>query len=105
MFDLHAHVLPGIDDGPADYAGAVAFAAQAVAEGTRVMAATPHVRPDHPRVVPEELAPRVARLEWALARADVDLDLTVGGEVDLAWGLDADDDKLRAVSYGQQGTD
>jgi protein-tyrosine phosphatase len=103
MLDLHAHVLPGIDDGPADDAEAVAFAAEAAADGTRVMAATPHVRPDHPRVRPEELATRVARLEWALARADVDLELVVGGEVDLTWALEADDNALRAVSYGQEG--
>jgi protein-tyrosine phosphatase len=105
MFDLHAHVLPGIDDGPADEAAAVEFVRAVAAEGTTVMVATPHLRHDHPRVKPEELASRVARLEWALARASVDFDLTVGGEVDLVWALEAGDDSLRLVSYGQQGTD
>ena len=105
MLDLHAHVLPGIDDGPEDEASAVAFAERVAADGTRVLAATPHLRADHPDVRPHELATRVAQLEWALFRHKVNLELVVGGEVDLLWGLEADDASLRAVSYGQQGTD
>jgi protein-tyrosine phosphatase len=105
MIDVHTHVLHGIDDGPAEEAESVHFAASAAAEGTHVMVATPHIRADHPRVRPRELAPRVARLEWSLAKAGIDLDVAVGGEVDLLWALDADDASLRAVSYGQHGTD
>jgi protein-tyrosine phosphatase len=105
MIDLHTHVLPGIDDGPADEAAAVEFVASVAAQGTRALVATPHVRSDHPAVRPAELAVRVARLEWALTRAQIDVDIVAGGEVDLLWALDADDDALRQVSYGQQGTD
>ena len=32
--DLHIHVLPGVDDGPADLGEALALAADAVADGT-----------------------------------------------------------------------
>ena len=45
--DLHLHVLPGVDDGPADLGEALALAADAVADGTTVAVATPHIRPGY----------------------------------------------------------
>ena len=42
MYDLHAHILPGIDDGPAAIEDSVEIARIAAADGTRTMLATPH---------------------------------------------------------------
>ncbi len=105
MIDLHAHVLPGIDDGPATMTEAVAVAAAAAAEGVSVLATTPHVRPDHPAVRPAELAARTAEAAAACTAAGVELTLVSGGEVDLAWAQDAADDDLAAASYGGRGHD
>jgi protein-tyrosine phosphatase len=105
VIDLHAHVLPGIDDGPATMPEAVAVAAAAWQDGVTVLAATPHVRPDHPAVRPSELAARTAELNAACAAAGVTPTLVSGGEVDLAWAQDAADDDLVAVSYGGRGHD
>lgn len=41
-YDLHSHILPGVDDGPAHIADAIAIARIAAANGTRMMLATPH---------------------------------------------------------------
>ena len=105
MIDLHTHVLPGIDDGPVDLEGSLALLASAVEEGTVALAATPHVRPDHPDVRPAELAGRVSALAAAAGEAGLAIDLVAGGEVDLVWAQQATDDELRAVSFGQQGRD
>ncbi len=43
MIDLHAHILPALDDGPPDLEEAVAMARIAVAEGTGSLVASPHV--------------------------------------------------------------
>ena len=43
VIDLHCHVLPGIDDGPATIEGSLALARVAAAAGTHVLVATPHV--------------------------------------------------------------
>src|SRR5437762_1166188 len=43
--DIHFHILPGVDDGPSSMDESVALAAAAVADGTRTVVATPHVRP------------------------------------------------------------
>ena len=105
MIDLHTHVLPGIDDGPRDTEGAVALATRAAADGVRVLAATPHVRADHPGVRPEELSERVEHLRGALSAAGVRIEIVGGGEVDIYWAQSATADDLRRVSYGQRGTD
>ncbi len=42
MIDLHNHILPGVDDGARDLAEALEMGEMAVAQGTTVMAATPH---------------------------------------------------------------
>jgi protein-tyrosine phosphatase len=105
LIDLHAHLLPGIDDGPGDAEGALAMAAEAAASGVGVLAATPHLRHDFPAVRPEELASRVSALRAQLGAAGVALELVSGGEVDVAWAQHASDETLRAVSYGARGTD
>lgn len=105
MIDLHAHVLAGVDDGPATADESVELARRAVADGVATLAATPHLRGDHPGVVPEELAGRRAELQQRLAEEGVALQLATGGEVDLSWALDATDDALQLVSYDQRGSD
>lgn len=42
MFDLHNHLLPGTDDGPADMEESIEMARMAYEDGTRVIVATPH---------------------------------------------------------------
>ena len=99
MIDLHAHVLPGIDDGPPDLAAALALAAAAVQDGTRLMAATPHIGFAH-GVAPAGLAPRVTELRDALASHDIPLELVQGGELALDRALDLSDADLCAIALG-----
>ena len=99
MLDLHAHILPGIDDGPADPAESVEMARAAVAAGITTLAATSHI--DHnfmvdPRTIPE----RVEQVRELLAEHEVPLDVVTGGEVALGRLLELDDDELRAVRLG-----
>jgi protein-tyrosine phosphatase len=105
VVDVHAHLLPGIDDGPRDMDAAVALAAEAAVDGVTTIAATPHLRPDHPRVRPSELAERVSSVRRALDQAGVFVDVVAGAEVDLYHATAAGDDELRLASYGQRGTD
>ena len=105
MIDLHVHVLPGIDDGARDEDAAIALVAEAAAAGVTTIAATPHLRADHPAVRPFELAGRTARLQAALDGAGVAVELVSGGEVDLRWAQQAGEDELKAVSYGGHGRD
>lgn len=105
MIDLHCHVLPGVDDGPADAREALALARAALDGGVRVLAATPHCRADHPDVRPAELAERCRALNSLLVDDGVAVDVVPGGECDLDWAEAAGDDELALVSLAQRGTD
>jgi protein-tyrosine phosphatase len=99
MIDLHSHVLPSLDDGPADISGALALARVAVAAGTRVIAATPHIGLRYP-VVPDELPERIASLRARLADEGIQLEIVGGGELAPTAVADLGDDELRAITLG-----
>ncbi|HEV8459112.1 MAG TPA: CpsB/CapC family capsule biosynthesis tyrosine phosphatase [Gaiellaceae bacterium] len=95
MIDLHSHVLPGLDDGAADLDESLAICEEAAADGITVMAATPHVRYDHPTTA--------STMESALAEvrrvAEGIIEVFPGGELDLA-ELDRPLDELRRFGLG-----
>ena len=90
MIDLHSHVLPGLDDGAADLEEALAICRAAAADGIELLAATPHVRHDHP-TTPEQMEAALAAVQ---AAAGGTVGLLPGGELDLA-ELDRPVDELR----------
>lgn len=85
MIDLHCHLLPGIDDGPATLDEALALARLAVANGITEAWVTPHIhvgRWDNER---EGIARAVAAHRLELERADIALALGFAAEVRLAY--------------------
>lgn len=56
MLDLHCHILPGVDDGPADMEGSVAIARVLVGAGFTGVAASPHFGAGPGGDVPTEVA-------------------------------------------------
>jgi protein-tyrosine phosphatase len=104
MIDLHTHVLPGIDDGPDTIDQSLALLRAAAEQGTTLIAATPHLRSDHPLVEPGELAAACADVN-ARVPAALDISVVPAGEVDLTWAQHAGDEDMRLVSFGQRGSD
>ena len=82
MIDLHSHILPGLDDGARDLDDALEIARAAAGDGTRVIAATPHVREDYP-TTPGQMERALAEVRAAVARSDIDIEVVSGGEVAL----------------------
>jgi protein-tyrosine phosphatase len=105
VIDLHFHILPGIDDGPPTLGASLDSARAAQADGVQIVAATPHLREDHPRVRPEELAERCARLNDALVGAEIAVEVVPSAELDVLWVQQAGPEELRLASFGQRGTD
>jgi protein-tyrosine phosphatase len=79
--DLHFHLLPGVDDGPADMQASLELARAAVADGTGTVVVTPHVRADSGIADAVEIHARVLQLRSALATAGIPLELRCGGEL------------------------
>jgi protein-tyrosine phosphatase len=82
MIDLHTHVLPGVDDGPATISESLDMLVGSVKSGVRALAATPHVRDDYPTTaaVMEEL---VATLRMEAQANEIALEIMTGGEIAL----------------------
>jgi protein-tyrosine phosphatase len=102
VIDLHAHILPGFDDGVPTLQDARALARFAAAEGVTAIAATPHVRDDWP-TRPERMERGVAALRADFAEQGIPVAVVHGGELDLArlWTLDEDD--VARFTYAQKG--
>jgi protein-tyrosine phosphatase len=94
VVDLHFHLLPGVDDGPADPATALALARAAVAGGTTVVVATPHVSARWVDNDALQIADAVLLLRRALREQGIDLDVRRGAEVALTRALDVGDGEL-----------
>jgi protein-tyrosine phosphatase len=103
--DLHAHALPGIDDGPSDTEGAITMLRAAATTGIGRLAVTPHLRADFPDVHVDELHRRCRTLRDAVAREGIEIEVVCGAEVSLVWALEASDEELALATYGQRGTD
>jgi protein-tyrosine phosphatase len=105
LVDIHAHVIPGVDDGPRSMEETLELARTAAAAGTATIAATPHLRSDFPNVHVEEIAVRTAQAGQAIADAGIPLHVVSGAETSLIWALEADDEAFRQATYGGLGKD
>jgi len=76
--DLHTHILPGLDDGPADLDSAVALARDLAARGFRTVVATPHCFEGNPP--PATIETQRQLLVKELARLGVPLEVLPGAE-------------------------
>src|SRR5581483_7519398 len=102
VLDLHSHILPAIDDGVATVEEARELARAAVAEGVTAMAATPHVRWDHPTRV-EAMEAGVAALNEDFSEHGILLEVLHGGELDLEYLRQFDDETLRRFTLARNG--
>jgi protein-tyrosine phosphatase len=93
MIDLHCHLLPGIDDGPAHEAGAIEMAEAHVAAGVETVVCTPHVDWSYDNDS-AAIAAAVTRLQLAISAAGAQLRILSGAEVALARALELDDEEL-----------
>lgn len=82
MIDLHAHILPSLDHGPADLREALAMARLAASDGIRAMAATPHVNHEF-RASAGEIRAAVAELARRVGEESVPLSLLPGADYHL----------------------
>lgn len=100
MIDLHAHVLPGLDDGPEDLDAAKALVRAAVAAGTQRIVATSHVSNRYPTSA-AEIDAGVAILNRALSDDGVDVELIAGAEVALERAQRLEDTELAKLRLGE----
>jgi protein-tyrosine phosphatase len=80
MLDLHCHILPGVDDGPKTLEESLAVAEFCARDGITHIVATPHCH-RHIRLLRNDILPHIARLNDALAEAEIPLTVLPGSEI------------------------
>jgi len=81
MVDIHAHLLPGLDDGPVDWEESLQMCRAYVAQGIHTVVATPHMGDGLFQVAPEDAREAVRRLRQACARQSIPLCVLPGADV------------------------
>jgi protein-tyrosine phosphatase len=102
VIDLHAHILPGVDDGPPTLDGSAAMAKSAVATGTTVMAATSHVNRGF-GLTPAQLDAGRAKVVERLRADGIPLEVVQGGEISPPRVPDMTEDDLHRLTLGGGG--
>ncbi len=100
MIDLHSHLLPAIDDGPATVEGSLAILRAAAEAGTTMLTATPHVsaryRNDAASIAAAADLLAAARAE----RKDAAVEVRLGAEVAYTLISELDSDELPRLCLG-----
>ena len=81
MFDLHSHILPNIDDGAKNMDMSLAMLQMAAENGTKGIAATPHVIEGKWLPAWDRILTECEMLKKAAQNAGLDLQIYPGGEV------------------------
>lgn len=99
MIDLHCHLLPGLDDGPATLEEAVSLALDSHGKGVTTAVATPHQNHSfHPTA--DEIRTAADALGAALADRGCNLELLTGAEIAIDRLGKLDPGELRQLTLG-----
>lgn len=101
MVDLHAHLLPSVDDGPADLADAIALCDALASQGVKVASATPHL-PNPSGLGLEALGERHEVLTEGLREAGIALRVVLSAELTMSAALELDSPTMAAFAFGQR---
>ena len=84
MFDVHCHIIPGIDDGARDMEEALALLRIAEQEGISHMVITPHINPGHFDNTSSIIQQGLFELQAASKQAGLQIQLAAAAEVRLS---------------------
>jgi protein-tyrosine phosphatase len=87
MIDIHSHILPGLDDGAANWDDTLNMAKAAVAEGITTIIATPHHANGYFNNIAVEVAKHTLHINAQLIAAGVPVAIMPGQEIRVHDGL------------------
>jgi len=89
MIDLHAHILPGLDDGAKDLDEAVRMCLVAARDGITTIVATPHVPNGTYNTTPDVIFDGVRTLNAEIERGKIPLEVLPGADIHVHEHLDS----------------
>lgn len=81
MYDLHSHILPGIDDGAASVEESLALIKLAADQGVTHIVATPHIHAGVFDNTPATIQSSLQKLQLAMHEAEVSIQLAAAAEL------------------------
>jgi protein-tyrosine phosphatase len=86
MIDIHNHILPGIDDGPAEWEESIAMCEMAANDGIRTIVATPHINNGSFANNREKITKKVDELRERV-NGKLDLNILIGADMHVSCDL------------------
>lgn len=81
MIDMHAHILPGVDDGPATLEESMGLLKQAVKEGITDIIATPHAYSPHYDVEKNIVIEKIELVKKEIKKLSIPISIHQGQEI------------------------
>ena len=81
MIDIHAHILPGVDDGPRNLAESMELIEQAAKEGITDIIATPHADNPHYDVSRNVVLEKIELLNTEMEKNNLSMNIHPGQEI------------------------
>ena len=81
MLDMHAHILPGLDDGPDTIEESIELIEMAIAEGITDIIATPHAYSPRYNVSKEQVLEKIILLNNEVKKRELSINLHAGQEI------------------------
>ncbi len=81
MIDIHAHILPSLDDGPESFEESIEMCKVAADDGVSTIVATPHSKDGVYEAKSENILKAVETLNLKLQEAHIDLEILPGAEL------------------------
>ena len=85
--DIHCHMLPGIDDGAADWQTSLEMARMAVADGTQTVVVTPHQLGNYSQNRGDQIRQLAQQFQQLLLQHNVPLQVLPGADVRIEDGM------------------
>lgn len=103
LFDLHAHIIPGIDDGASSWDEAYAMLEIAAADGISIIAATPHFIEGWFEPSPEEVLEGTTRLNQYAREKGLPIQVIPGMEVGVSLDIPRWLEEGKLLTFNQEG--
>lgn len=103
MIDIHAHILPGLDDGPKDISESIEMCMLSKADGVTTIVATPHMNDGMYNVTREQALDAVSKVQVALDNAGTSMRILAGGDIHISSDLLEKLKEKEIITLGDDG--
>lgn len=103
IYDIHNHLLPGVDDGPKEFSESIRICKIAESQNTKSVIVTPHRKDVTENLSVNIIKDLVSDINQTLREDNVDINIKIGMEnhIDLGLLRDVDDGRALTLNNGQ----